>query len=277
MDSPTLFAISDVHLHHRANREIAEALVPENPGDWLVVAGDVAHRIDDLTAFLGLMRSRFAKVIWAPGNHDLWARGDNADLRGVARYDAIVGRLRALDVLTPEDAYPVWPDPDGDIVAAPLFVLYDYSLRPDGVTKAQAMAAAYAAGVVCADELSLPAEPYASREAWCAERLRLTRARLDAIPASMRTLLVSHWPLHPAPLRRLRHPEFSLWCGTRETADWHIRYRAVGTVYGHLHIPVADEYDGVRHQEVSLGYPRERASRTQPVYDGLHRILPAIV
>ncbi len=267
-----LFAISDLHLNHRANREIAEALRPDSPDDWLAVAGDVAHDADDIVAFLALMRSRFAKVLWTPGNHDLWSRSGDP-LRGVDRYQQLVHRCRGAGVLTPEDPFPLWPDPAGDIAVAPLFVLYDYTLRPEGESKQAAMARAIAARVVCTDESLLAPDPYPDRESWCAERLLFTRARLDAIPETARTVVISHWPLHPGPVGRLRHPEFSLWCGTRETADWHVRYRCAVAVHGHLHIPLTEEYDGVRHEEVSLGYPRERAARTRPVDYGLRKIL----
>jgi hypothetical protein len=35
-------------------------------------------------------------------------------------------------------------------------------------------------------------------------------------------------------------------------------------VYGHLHIPRTARYDGVRFEEVSLGYPREWGKRAKP-------------
>jgi hypothetical protein len=45
-------------------------------------------------------------------------------------------------------------------------------------------------------------------------------------------------------------------------------------VYGHLHIPRVTWYDGVRFEEVSLGYPREWGRRgTRPA--GPRQILPA--
>jgi hypothetical protein len=72
------------------------------------------------------------------------------------------------------------------------------------------------------------------------------------------TVLINHWPLIDEPTKVLRHPEFAQWCGTVETADWHRRYRATTVVYGHLHIPRTTWHDGVRFEEVSLGYPRER-------------------
>ena len=78
------------------------------------------------------------------------------------------------------------------------------------------------------------------------------------------TVLVNHFPLLVEPTRVLRHPEFAQWCGTVRTADWHRRFRAAAVVYGHLHIPRTTWHDGVRFEEVSLGYPRERRRRAGP-------------
>ncbi|KIF03723.1 metallophosphoesterase, partial [Streptomyces sp. RSD-27] len=62
----------------------------------------------------------------------------------------------------------------------------------------------------------------------------------------------------------LRYPQFAQWCGTTLTADWHLRYRAAAVVYGHLHIPRTTYHGGVRFDEVSIGYPRERRRRGLP-------------
>jgi hypothetical protein len=43
-------------------------------------------------------------------------------------------------------------------------------------------------------------------------------------------------------------------------------------VYGHLHIPRTTWYDGVRFEEVSVGYPREWRRRRP--YRWLRQILP---
>ena len=63
-----LLAISDLHLAGALNREALAAL-PEHSDDWLIVAGDVAERLDLVDWALGLLAGRFAKVIWVPGNH----------------------------------------------------------------------------------------------------------------------------------------------------------------------------------------------------------------
>ncbi len=43
-----------------------------------------------------------------------------------------------------------------------------------------------------------------------------------------------------------------------------MRFRAVVAVYGHLHIPRTTHYDGVRFEQVSLGYPSEWSKRGRP-------------
>lgn len=263
---PRLLAVSDLHVRHPENREIADALMPGHPGDWLIVAGDVDERIESVAATLAGLAERFARVLWVPGNHELWSRAKNADtaeesLRGVARYEELVRRCREAGVLTPEDPYPVWDGPGGPVVVAPLFVPYDYTFLPAGTsTSEDGLAAAYAAGVVCTDEHLMYPDPHPTRQAWSAARVAATEARLDALDADgagLPTVLVNHWPLVREPCDVLRYPEFALWCGTTATADWHRRYRAVVVVHGHLHIPRTVVVDDVPFVEVSLGYPRE--------------------
>jgi len=252
-----LLAVSDLHVRYPENREIAAGLAGE-PGDWLVVAGDVAERVDDTVGVLADLAARFAQVIWVPGNHELWTRPkEGTDLRGEHRYRHLVDECRRLGVLTPEDPFPVFGAEDGTgVTVCPLFLLYDYSLLPAGTgTPAEGLAAAYRAGVVCTDEYLLHPDPYPTREAWCAARVEYSRTRLDAVEGP--TVLVNHWPLTRLPTEVLRHPEFVLWCGTTASADWHRRYRAAAVVYGHLHIPRVTYEDGVRFVEASLGYPRE--------------------
>lgn len=271
----SLLAVSDLHVRHAENRAVVEGLRPRSDGDWLLVAGDVGDTADDVMWAMRLLSERFAKVVWTPGNHELWTLPkDPVRLRGEERYRYLVDALRPLGVVTPEDPYPVWEGPEGPVLVAPLFVLYDYTFRPAGTyTKEEALRVAHEAGVVGTDEYLLHHDPYPSRDAWCRARVDYTRSRLDRTDPALPTVLVNHFPLVREPTRVLHHPEFALWCGTEATADWHVRYRAVTVVYGHLHIPRTTEHDGVPHREVSLGYPREWKGRPSPP-DGPHRILP---
>jgi 3',5'-cyclic AMP phosphodiesterase CpdA len=272
--SARLMAVSDLHVVAPANREVVNRLRPRHPGDWLIVAGDVGELVADITWCLRLLSDRFARVIWAPGNHDLWTHPrDPVRLRGEQRYRHLVDVCRGLGVATPEDPFPVWTGPGGPAAVAGLFVLYDYSFLPPGATTAEGgLSMAYDANIVCTDELLLHPDPYPTRAAWCRARIAYSEARLSACEPDLPTVLINHYPLVRYPTRVLRYPEFAQWCGTVGTSDWHRRFRATAVVYGHLHIPRTTWHDGVRFDEVSLGYPREWARRA-PV-EPLRQILP---
>jgi 3',5'-cyclic AMP phosphodiesterase CpdA len=257
--SGSLFAVSDLHVSYPENRLVADGLEPESDEDWLIVAGDVGELFEDVERTLRRLRSRFRKVIWAPGNHELWTHpSDPVTLRGVERYRALVRMCRDIDVLTPEDDYARWDGPGGPVTVAPVFVLYDYTFRAPGThTKEESLKKAYDSGVVCTDEMLLHPDPYPDRESWCRARVAETERRLALTDPHLPTVLVSHWPLDRRPTEPLWYPEFAQWCGTELTDRWHTRFRAAVAVYGHLHIPRTTTYEGVRFEEVSLGYPRE--------------------
>jgi 3',5'-cyclic AMP phosphodiesterase CpdA len=266
-----------LHVGFSANRAIAERIGPVSAADWLIVAGDVGERAADVEWALGTLRERFAEVVWVPGNHELWTHSrDPLRLRGDERYRHLVDVCRRLGVVTPEDPYPVWPGEGGPVAVAPLFVLYDYSFRPAGAAStAEGLAQAYSTGVVSTDERWLHPDPFPSREAWCHERVATTERRLAELPPGLPTVLVNHFPLVREPTAVMRYPVFAQWCGTVRTADWPVRFRAQAVVYGHLHIPRTTWHDGVRHEEVSLGYPREwRRRAAAPVIP--RQILPAL-
>jgi predicted phosphodiesterase len=268
-----LLAVSDLHVGYPENRAYADSLAPGDPGDWLIVAGDVGETFADVGFVLASLASRFATVIWTPGNHELWTLpSDQVALRGVARYEALLKVCRRFGVLTPEDEFPVWDGPGGPVTVAPLFTLYDYSFQAGGAAAADpeaavaadahdarrrsaALAAAQAGGVAAADEGRLHADPYPSVAAWCRDRVAATERRLAAVDGPV--VLASHWPLLPDPVRALRHQAYAPWCGTTATGDWHTRHQALACVYGHLHIPRSTRHDGVRFEEVSVGYPHQ--------------------
>lgn len=272
-----VLAISDLHISYEENRKLVDQLRPETEGDWLLVAGDIGELSRDIEWALSTLASRFAKVVWAPGNHELWTpREDPLQLRGVARYQHLVELCRELAVATPEDPYPVWTGPRGPVTIAPLFVLYDYTFRTDStLSRETALEQAYDKGVVCTDEFLLHPDPYASRQDWCAARVQYTEARLAELDPAIPIVLVNHYPLVREPMRVLRHPEFALWCGTERTADWHRRFHVAAMVYGHLHIPRSTVYDGVPFEEVSVGYPREWRRPGHPAVLPPRRILSA--
>jgi 3',5'-cyclic AMP phosphodiesterase CpdA len=66
-----LFAISDLHLANKPNRD-ALLNLPSHKDDWLVLAGDIGETFEHLKFALSILTHRFKQIIWVPGNHDLW-------------------------------------------------------------------------------------------------------------------------------------------------------------------------------------------------------------
>lgn len=251
-----LYAISDLHLSALENRQALKDL-PPHPDDWLIVAGDVAQNVRRFRAAFALLADRFAKVFWTPGNHDLWTVDPTGnDARGIFKYNELVSICRQLGVVTPEDPYVVWPGSDPPLFIVPIFTLYDYTFSATGVTPETAVSWAAASGLECADENFLYPDPFPTRAGWCNARCRYTERRLQKTAVQGQMILINHFPLRQDLIDLPRIPRFSIWCGTHQTEDWHIRFPVTAVIYGHLHMRDSITKDGVRFDEVSLGYPR---------------------
>lgn len=269
-----LWAISDLHLGYAANADALRTLA-SHPNDWVILCGDIGEREEHLDLALDLFQERFARVIWVPGNHELYTtRKDPCQLRGEARYDHLVSRCQSRDVITPEDPFPLWPGDGPPTRIAPLFLLFDYSFGPEGLSADQVIAWAREGNIRCADETYLFPNPYPSRAAWCQARLAHTAARLEAeVSSEERLILINHWPLRRDLVRLFKIPRFIPWCGTRQTEDWHQRYPVDVVVSGHLHMRATDWRHQTRFEEVALGYPRHW-DQNKGINHYLRRILP---
>jgi predicted phosphodiesterase len=267
-----LYAIADLHLRYEVTRRALEALRP-HPYDWLILAGDVGETDDHLRFALALLVRRFGRVLWVPGNHDLWTIPSlPGDRRGEEKYLRHVEICREYGVLTPEDPYVMWPG-EPRCILAPLFLLYDYTFRPDTVPVEQAIEWAAEDNLLCSDEVLLHPDPYPTKQDWCAARCAWTEPRLAEAAGRAPLILINHFPLRQDLAVLPRIPRFSIWCGTRRTEDWHLRYRAEAVIYGHLHIRATHMRDGVRFEEVSLGYP-QNYDPNRGIEPYLRQILP---
>lgn len=251
-----LWAISDLHLGVEANR-IALRALPARPDDWLIVAGDVCEALPLFAEAMTYLAARFARVLWAPGNHELWLTGrDGGPQSSAEKYAALVTAARRAGVDTPDDPYPRWPG--GGPVVAPLFTTFDYSFRPADVAREAVLRWAAETRCVSADERLIRPAPFERMDEWCAALCAAAEQRLAReVPPESGTVLVSHYPLRRDLVHIPRIPRFAPWCGSIRTEDWHVRFRAVVAVSGHLHVRRTDRRDGTRFEEVSLGYARQ--------------------
>lgn len=280
----SLYAIADLHITYKINREAFEKLSPK-PGDGLILAGDgrltrprttdkfdpdqitVGEHIEHLHEVFSIATKRFSKVFWVPGNHELYSSFHSQEqemhLKGESKYMACVVAAKQYGVITPEDEFVTWEytsitgQPEKALVC-PIFCLYDYSFRPAHVTREKAIDWALEEGINATDEHLLHPDPYSSRDEWCARLVQQAENKLTAAQKTgLPLVIVNHWPLREDTVFIPRVPRFSLWCGTKKTEDWHTRFNAKVVVTGHLHVRRTDWIDSVRFEEVSLGYPKQ--------------------
>ncbi|EXJ95296.1 hypothetical protein A1O1_00416 [Capronia coronata CBS 617.96] len=283
-----LYAISDLHISYKHNREALDELAP-HPEDSLIICGDVGERLEHLQEAFEIATDRFKQVFWVPGNHELYTlpgitTEDDLDkeLRGESKYQECVRVANEFGVITPEDEFVKWESEGngGPCIICPIFTLYDYSFRPPDVPRDKAVDWAMEENVYATDEALLHPDPYATRDAWCEQLVSKTEERLEAAAArGFPLVIINHWPLREDLVTIPSIPRFSIWCGTKKTQHWHTRFNAKVVVTGHLHVRRTDWIDGVRFEEVSLGYPRQwqaAKDRGLNINDLLREILPGM-
>ncbi|KAI1467923.1 Metallo-dependent phosphatase [Daldinia caldariorum] len=275
-----LYAIGDLHLSYEFNRKALQELKP-HPDDGLILCGDIGETAEHLELAFSAAKRNFKEVFWCPGNHELYTmQSSRPDLRGESKYEFCVETARRHGVHTPEDEFVRWEGEGGPAVVAPIFTLYDYSFRPADVSRDKALRWAEETDTVATDEFLLHPDPYATRDEWCRALVRKFEAKLAEAAAAhpdAGLVIANHWPLREDLVYIPRVPRFSLWCGTKETEDWHTRFPAKVVVSGHLHVPRTDWKKGVRFEEVSLGYPKQWGdvhASGRDINDVLREILP---
>ncbi|NOQ24216.1 MAG: metallophosphoesterase [Bacteroidales bacterium] len=253
----SIYAISDLHLANKVNKE-AIINLPEYKDDWIVIAGDIGETLEQLEFTLITLKSKFGKIIWVPGNHDLWTFPLNSySLKGEEKYNKMVSLCNEHGVLTPEDEYPVYCSDGKEYCVVPIMTLYDYSFKPNNIAKGKEIEWAAESGVICADEDLLFSYPYKSISEWCYIRCQYTEKRLNAIQKDIPIIIINHYPLLKELGKIYTFPRFSIWCGTTLTERWLDQFNIEVAIYGHLHIRSSKIINGVRHEEVSFGYPQD--------------------
>jgi hypothetical protein len=241
--SRRILAISDLHLDAPGNLDALLALPRFD--DVLLVGGDVCETLETFDVAMEALSQRFRRVVWAPGNHELWdlTKSEGGSL---GKYHELVRICRRHEVLTPEDEFLTWRGPDRDYVVAPLFILYDGGF------------ARTAPSGGFGDDLFFRFDDDVADI--CAARALSALARLDQVAPSAPLILLNHYPLSRAALEVSGQARWARWSGTPLTEPWLTRYRVHSVIYGHLHVRSSLLIDGVRHENVSLGYTRDWAS-----------------
>jgi len=116
-----IFAISDVHVDYEANASwIAGLSLADYRGDVLILAGDVTDTRRLLEWTFGALVKRFRKVLFVPGNHDLWVIREDRGKTSLQKFDEVRAVAESSGV-------SMQPFRERGVSILPLLTWYDYS------------------------------------------------------------------------------------------------------------------------------------------------------
>lgn len=85
-----VFALSDIHIDYDVNAKwIANLSTAEYQDDVLILAGDVTDTRRLLDWCLSALAKRFKKVLFTPGNHDLWVIREDREKNSLQKFDDV--------------------------------------------------------------------------------------------------------------------------------------------------------------------------------------------
>ena len=121
-----VFAVSDIHADYPQNAAWLSSLSRQDyQRDLLILAGDVSDSLLLLGRTLTGLAERFAKVIYVPGNHELWVIRDGKRLTSFEKFDKVCALAEERGVSTRSLHLP-------QLSIVPLFGWYDYSFGEPG-------------------------------------------------------------------------------------------------------------------------------------------------
>lgn len=123
----SLYAWSDLHIDYQGNLQLLQELDEKYQEHDIIIAGDLTDRLPRLAQGLSILASKFKRVFYAPGNHELWTRKEEIDAglykNSREKFHHIIQLADKLGVYTR-------PYSGDDYIIAPLFSWY--SLEEDG-------------------------------------------------------------------------------------------------------------------------------------------------
>ncbi len=237
-----VFALSDIHVDYEVNAQwVADLSVADYQDDVLILAGDVTDSRRLLEWCLGTLARRFKKLLFVPGNHDLWVIRDDPHKNSLQKFDDVCASAESSGA-----SMQAFRERGVSII--PLLGWYDYSFgQPSEELQSTWMdyrtcrwPAGYTDGDVAAHFAALN-----EKQAGPAGDTIITYShflpRIDLMPAFIPCASRVLYPILGSTLveRQLR----------RLNANIH--------VYGHSHVNRRVRIDGVSYINNAFGYPSE--------------------
>jgi predicted phosphodiesterase len=237
-----IFAVSDIHIDYDVNaRWLSGISNADHQDDLLILAGDVTDNRALLEWALVTLARRFRKVLFVPGNHDLWVIREDRKKHSLQKFEEI------RDIVEASGA-SMQPYRDRGVSLIPLLAWYDYSFGQP-THELRTMWMDY---VACRWPAGYGEDEVAAHFASLNDGQRFSDAgkvityshflpRIDVMPGFMPPASQTLFPI----------------LGTTRLDRQLRALNASVHVYGHSHINRNVEIDGVTYINNAFGYPNE--------------------
>jgi predicted phosphodiesterase len=237
-----VFALSDIHVDYNVNAQwVAGLSATDYRNDVLILAGDVTDSRKLLEWCLTALANKFAKVLFVPGNHDLWVLRDERGKDSLQKFEEV----RAL---VAESGASMEPFHAKGVSILPLLSWYDYSFgQPSEELKGMWMdyracrwPHGYAEKEITAHFASLNDERITTNGAKVITYSHFM-PRMDLLPGFIPNAGRVLFPV----------------LGSTEIERQLRALRSSLHVYGHSHVNQRVTIDGVTYVNNAFGYPNE--------------------
>ncbi|HEY0143899.1 MAG TPA: metallophosphoesterase [Thermoanaerobaculia bacterium] len=237
-----IFALSDIHIDYDTNaRWVADLSVADYQDDVLILAGDITDKLRLLEWCLGTLVKRFEKVLFVPGNHELWVIRDGPEKTSMQKFDEVCQVVESSGA-------SMRPFRAGGVSILPLLGWYDDSFgEPGAELKAAWMdyrACRWPSGYTSRDVAVHFAALNEGQVSVAGDKV-ITYShflpRIDVMPAYIPQ---EHRYLYPV-------------LGSTLLEDQLRKLEASIHVYGHSHVSRRVTIDGVTYINNAFGYPSE--------------------
>jgi len=237
-----VFALSDVHIDYEVNSKwIANLSVAEYQDDVLILAGDVSDTRPLLDWCLRTLVKRFKKVLFVPGNHDLWVIREDRIKNSLQKFEDV------CDVVESSGA-SMQAFREQGVSIIPVLGWYDYSFgEPSVELKSMWMdyrACRWPSGFTEKD-VAAHFTDFNNKQTSLADGKVITYShflpRIDLMPGFIPSAMKLLYPI----------------LGSVQLELQLRRYNPSIHVYGHSHVNRQVKIDGVAYINNAFGYPSE--------------------
>lgn len=237
-----VFALSDLHVDYDVNAKwVATLSSADYRDDVLILAGDLTDTRSRLEWCLGTLARRFARVLFVPGNHDLWVIREDGGKDSLQKFDDVRDAVAASGA-----SMEPFRSPGLSII--PLLAWYDYSFGQPS----EELRSVWMDYRACRWPEAFRDEDVAAHFAALNDG-HTARAGDLVITYSHFLPRIDLMPAKVSPGTRLLFPVLG-------SARLDRQLRKLGSrihVYGHSHLNRRLEIDGVRYVNNAFGYPAE--------------------